>query len=57
MSTKDVNYYQQRAEAEIELAQRARHRRAVQAHYELASAYLDRIHGDAPRSTGGMFNL
>jgi hypothetical protein len=57
MSTSDVNYYQMRAEAEIELARRARHRRAVQAHYELASAYLDRIHGDSPRSTGGIFNV
>ena len=57
MSTSESNYYQQRAEAEIELAQRARHRRAVQAHYELAAAYLDRIHGDAPRSSGGLFNL
>ena len=57
MSTDELNYYERRAEAEIELAQRARHRRAVQAHYELASAYLDRIHGDTPKSTGGLFNL
>lgn len=46
----DVAYFQQRAEDEIELAQRATHRRAVQAHYRLASAYLDRIHGDHPSS-------
>lgn len=57
MSTDELNYYEKRAEAEIELAQRARHRRAVQAHYELASAYLDRIHGDTPKSSGGIFNL
>lgn len=47
MSHDDQDYFQRRAEAEIELAQRARHRRAVQAHYELASAYLDRIHPEA----------
>lgn len=47
MSPEDHDYFQRRAEAEIELAQRARHQRVVQAHYELASAYLDRIHADA----------
>jgi hypothetical protein len=47
MSPDEADYYQRRAEAEIELAQRAHHVRAVQAHYELASAYLDRIYGDA----------
>ena len=56
MSNEELNYYQQRAEAEIELAQRAQHRLAVQAHYEIAAAYLDRIHGDAPRSEGGLFS-
>jgi hypothetical protein len=44
MAGEDFDYYQQRAEAEIALAQRASDSRAVQAHYELASAYLDRIH-------------
>ena len=47
MSQDDLNYFERRAEAELALAQRARHARAVKAHYELASAYLDRIHGDA----------
>ena len=56
MSYEDVDYYQQRAEAEIELAQKAEHVRVVQAHYELASAYLDRIHGDTPRAEGGFFS-
>jgi hypothetical protein len=55
MSREEQEYYERRAEAEIALAQAAAHRRAVQAHYELASAYLDRIHGDAPKSGGGMF--
>jgi hypothetical protein len=55
MSQEEQEYYERRAEAEIALAQAAAHRRAVQAHYELASAYLDRIHGDAPKSEGGLF--
>jgi hypothetical protein len=55
MSQEEREYFERRAEAEIELAQSAEHRRAVQAHYELASAYLDRIHGDAPKSSGGLF--
>jgi hypothetical protein len=33
----------------LELARSATHRKVVQAHYELAAAYLDRIHGDDPR--------
>jgi hypothetical protein len=55
MSHEEQEYYERRAEAELALAQAAAHRRAVQAHYELASAYLDRIHGDEPRSEGGLF--
>jgi hypothetical protein len=46
MSPEEMEYLERRAEAEIALAQRARHVRAVQAHYELATAYLERIHGD-----------
>lgn len=48
MSREDVAYFQQRAEEEIELAQRASSAKAVQAHYEIAAAYLDRVHGDVP---------
>ena len=55
MPREDQEYYERRAEAEIALAQAAGDQRAVQAHYELASAYLDRIHGDEPRSEGGLF--
>jgi hypothetical protein len=55
MSHEEQQYYERRAEAELALAQAAEHGRAVQAHYELASAYLDRIHGDEPRSGGGLF--
>ena len=57
MSHDDLEYYERRAEAEIAAAQQARHQSVVQAHYELASAYLDRIHGDEPRSSGGIFTL
>ncbi|HLL31783.1 MAG TPA: hypothetical protein VK403_12375 [Allosphingosinicella sp.] len=55
MSQEEQEYYESRAEAEIALAQAAAHRRAVQAHYELASAYLDRIHGHEPKPSGGLF--
>ena len=55
MSHEEQEYYERRAEAELALAQRAEHGGAVQAHYELASAYLDRIHGDSPKSEGGLF--
>jgi hypothetical protein len=55
MSQEEQEYYELRAEAELRLAQAAGHRRAVQAHYELASAYLDRIHGDEPKAVGGLF--
>lgn len=56
MSHEELDYYERRAEAEIALAQQARHQAAVRAHYELASAYLDRIHGDTPQSRGGLFS-
>ena len=36
------DYFYVRAEAELELAQRAEHPAAVKAHYELAGYYLDR---------------
>lgn len=50
MSHEDLDYFERRAEAEIELAQRAENVRAVQAHYQLASAYLDRIYGAEPQA-------
>ena len=55
-STTDLDYYQRRAEAEIELAQQSRDSRAVRVHYEMASAYLDRIHGDTPRAGPNSLN-
>ena len=47
MAGNDIEYLEKRAEREIEMAQRAEHRRAVQAHYEMANAYLERIHGES----------
>lgn len=55
MSQSDFDYYQRRAAHVIVHAQQARHFRVVQAHYQLASAYLDRIHGDLPKSTNNIF--
>ena len=54
MSQEEQEYFERRAEAELALAQSAAHRRAVQAHYELASAYLERIYGEAtnPEAAG-----
>ena len=46
MSHDEVNYYERRAEAEIELASQSSNSQVVQAHYQLATAYLDKIYGD-----------
>ena len=56
MASDDMEYLERRAEAEIALAQRAGDARAVQAHYELASAYLDRIYGDDPQPDANPLN-
>ena len=50
MAVEDKDYFERRAEAEIAMAQSATHASVVRAHYELATAYLDRIYGDSPRS-------
>ncbi len=47
MSHQDVEYYERRAEAEIELARQSHSAAAVQAHYQLATAYLDKVYGEA----------
>jgi hypothetical protein len=41
----DKDYYLERAEAELDLANAATHERAAKAHYYLAGFYLDRAHG------------
>ena len=38
-------YWEDRAEAELALAQEAAHPAAVRAHFLLAGLYLDRLHG------------
>jgi hypothetical protein len=50
MSQEDQDYLERRAEIEIELARQASHEKVVEAHYLMASAYLDRIHGE-PRDS------
>lgn len=44
MPFEEIRYLERRAEQEIRLAQRSRDTRVVQIHYQLAMAYLDRIH-------------
>ena len=46
----DVDYFNNRAEQEIERAQLADHPAAVRAHYELANRYLELVYSgpDAP---------
>ena len=41
----DLTYYRRRAEVELEQAQRAEDPGVVKAHYDMASAYLDRVAG------------
>ena len=40
----DEDYFYQRAETELELAQKATHPAAVRAHYIIANHYLDRVY-------------
>jgi len=43
-SRDDAAYFERRAEDQIALAQRSTDPRAVQAHYDLATYYLDRAY-------------
>lgn len=54
MSRDDPAYLEQRAETEIELARSATDPRVVRAHYELATAYLDRIHPEEVPPSGAI---
>lgn len=47
MGESDRDYYYQRAESELALAQQSTNQEAVKAHYELAGYYLDLVYGDA----------
>ncbi len=48
MSDDEKNYFQQRAEAEIALAQQADNPEACRSHYLLAGYYLDIVHNEEP---------
>lgn len=45
MDSAERDYFLERAEAELDLANAAGHKRAAQAHYYLAGFYLDRAYG------------
>lgn len=49
--TTDKDYFYQRAEAELQLAQRATHPAAVRAHYIIANHYLDRVYSQSVMSS------
>jgi hypothetical protein len=51
MSEPDRDYYYQRAEAELALAQQSANQDVVKAHYELAGHYLDLVYGDAEQGS------
>ena len=53
MSLLDRSYFEQRAEAELQLAQQASHPAAVKAHNEMAGHYLDRIGRDENSKENG----
>ena len=46
----EQEYFEKRAEAQLELAQSATHPGVVKAHYELAGLYLDIVHGETENS-------
>lgn len=46
MALNDKGYFEQRAEAELHLAQGAVHPAAVRAHVAMAEAYLQRMNDD-----------
>jgi hypothetical protein len=45
--TRDFQYLERRAEAELDAAQEAVHPAAVRAHYQLAALYLDALYRPA----------
>ncbi|WP_230481154.1 hypothetical protein [Sphingomonas sp. Leaf21] len=45
----DEDYFYQRAETELELAQKATHPAAVRAHYIIANHYLDRVYSQSEK--------
>ena len=51
MKSQDVEYYQERAEQELERALAASHPLAVSSHYRLSAMYLDLVHDSPARPT------
>jgi hypothetical protein len=47
----DSEYFYERAEAELKLAQTSEHPAVVKAHYLLAGYYLDRVYGPGEQHT------
>ena len=52
----NLDYFQKRAEAELELAQSAEHANAVRAHYTLAGYYLDLVHNEEAQAASSASN-
>ena len=50
LSNEDYAYFMDRAELELELAQRAQHPKVVAAHYALAERYLGLVFGAPSRA-------
>ena len=46
MTTNEMDYYLERAEAELTMAQRSTSPQAVKAHYTLAGYYLDLVYSE-----------
>lgn len=53
MATQQDDYFYDRAEAELKMAQTAAHPAAVRAHYLLAGHYLDRFYGGPDEASDG----
>jgi hypothetical protein len=49
--TEEDEYFAERAEVQLELAQRADHPKAVAAHYELVQSYLARAYPETEPAT------
>ena len=54
MSEEDRSYLCERAEAELEAAQKAGHPGAVRAHYLMAGYYLDRVYGGGEKDAAAL---
>ncbi|UUL82511.1 hypothetical protein [Sphingomonas qomolangmaensis] len=57
MDPDDRTYFQHRAEVETKMAERATDPSAVQAHYRLAEAYLDKLFSSSRANAGSEKSL